>query len=136
VIVIRDTDARRTTTPNGVMTTLASPTRGGSGHSVWRVQMPAGARGPVHAFDTDHVWTVLTGAARIIVADEPVTVRRGDTVILPANVPRQVVADPESGCTALACAPAATRIPRVDPSTAVPSCAVLDGDAILPDWIA
>lgn len=134
--VIREADTRRTETPNGVMTTLASPSQGDSRQSVWRVQMAAGARGPVHAFDTDQVWTVLAGTARITLPDETVTVGRGDTVILPADAPRQVFADPTHGLTAIACGPATTRIPIADPSAAIPTCASLDGDKILPDWIA
>ena len=55
--VIRHADSRRTTTPNGVMTTHASPTQGGSTLAVWRVEMVAGAAGPQHSFDTEQVWT-------------------------------------------------------------------------------
>jgi quercetin dioxygenase-like cupin family protein len=134
--VIRGTDARRTETPNGVMTTLASPTQGGSGQSVWRVDMAAGACGPVHAFDTDQVWTVIAGAARITLADDTLSLTRGDTVILPADARRQVFADPTDGCTAIACAPASTRIPVTDPAAPVPTCATREGNKILPDWIA
>ncbi|HEY1572837.1 MAG TPA: cupin domain-containing protein [Pseudonocardiaceae bacterium] len=134
--VIRDTESRRVTTPNGVMTTLASAIQGGSGQAVWRVEMVPGAQGPVHAFDTDQVWTVLAGAARLALEDETVAVRQGDTVILPADVQRQVFADPTHGFTAIACAPATTRLHRIDPTAAVPSVASLDGDKILPDWIA
>lgn len=134
--VIRSADSRRTETPNGVMTTLASPSQGGSRQSVWRVEMAPGARGPVHVFDTDQVWTVLAGGARIALAAETVEVGRGDTAILPAGVRRQVFADGTEGLVAIACAPATTRIPWADPSVAVPSCAVLEGDRILPDWIA
>jgi quercetin dioxygenase-like cupin family protein len=134
--VIRNADSRRTETPNGVMTTLASPTQGGAQYAVWRVDMVAGAAGPRHAFDTDQVWTVLGGAARIELGDETVTVAAGDTVIMPADAHRQVFADANHGFAAIACAPGNTRVYRRDPAVAVPPGATADGEKILPNWIA
>lgn len=134
--VIRDADSRRTETPNAVMTTLASPTQGGSRHAVWRVDMVPEASGPAHAFDTDQVWTVLAGGARIDLADETIVVAAGDTVIMPADAQRQVFADADHGLTAIVCAPAGTRVYRPTPTADVPACATIDGDKILPDWIA
>ena len=49
--VIRCGEARRTETPNAVMTTLASPTLGGARQALWRVDMTGGQAGPLHAFD-------------------------------------------------------------------------------------
>jgi len=63
--VIRRTESRRTETPNAVMTTLASPTQGGAGMAVWRVDMRPGQAGPQHAIDTEQVWKVLAGGATI-----------------------------------------------------------------------
>ncbi|GLY63895.1 cupin domain-containing protein [Amycolatopsis taiwanensis] len=134
--VILNADSRRTETPNAVMTTLASPTQGGSRQSVWRVDMTPGAAGPLHAFDTDQVWTVLDGGARINLADETVTVTSGDTVIMPADAQRQVFADDTHGMTAIVCAPASTRVYKSAPEAGVPACATLDGGKILPNWIA
>lgn len=134
--VIRDVDSRRTETPTGVMTTLASPTQGGSQYAVWRVDMAAGASGPRHAFDTDQVWTVLGGAARIELGDEMLAVAVGDTVIMPADAQRQVFADADHGFAAIACAPGNTRVYRWDPAVAVPAGATADGEKILPNWIA
>jgi quercetin dioxygenase-like cupin family protein len=134
--VIRGADSRRTETPNGAMTTLASPTQGGSEYAVWRVDMTPGASGPRHAFDTDQVWTVLDGGARIDLADETVAVAAGDTVIMPADAQRQVFADADHGFAAIVCAPGNTRVYRRNPTAATPECATDDGDKILPNWIA
>ena len=84
----------RTQTPNGVMTTLASPTLGATRELVlWRVRMEAGAAGPEHAFDSEQVWTVVAGAANVTVDGDAVTLATGDTIVLPAGATRHIVAD-------------------------------------------
>jgi quercetin dioxygenase-like cupin family protein len=121
---ISHAETRRTETPNAVMTTLASPTQGGAGQAVWRVDMRAGAAGPPHAFDTEQVWTVLEGGATIELGGEPVARAPGDTVVLPAGVPRRVFADAGKGFTAIVAAPAG-------------GCASTpDGTRVVPAWIA
>lgn len=94
-------DTRRTETPNAVMTTLASPTQGGAGQALWRVDMQAGAAGPAHAFDTEQIWTLLDGGATMELGGETLTMTPGDTAVLPAGVLRRVFADPEKGCAAI-----------------------------------
>lgn len=42
--VVLSADSRRTETPNGFMTTLASPTQGQAGQAVWRVDASARVR--------------------------------------------------------------------------------------------
>jgi quercetin dioxygenase-like cupin family protein len=134
--VVRSTESRRTETPNGVMTTLASPSQGDSQLAVWRVDMVPGAAGPQHVFDTDQVWAVVGGKARIDLAGDTVAVAAGDTVIMPADAQRKITAHPDAGFTAIVCAPARTRIYRSGPDAAKPEAATLDGDKILPKWIA
>lgn len=101
---IRDADSRRTETPNGVMTTLASPTQGDAGMAVWRVDMAAGRTGPRHAFDTEQVWSFLDGTATVDLDGRVLEVGPGDTVIMPADVPRQVTTGPANGFTAVVAA--------------------------------
>src|ERR1035438_10744129 len=102
---ISQAETRRTETPNAVMTTLASPTLGGAGQAVWRVDMRAGAAGPPHAFDTEQIWTLLDGGATIELGGETIAMATGDTVGLPADVPRRAVADPAQGFPAFVTAP-------------------------------
>lgn len=133
--VIRQDETRRTETPNGVMTTLASPTLGGAGHAMWRVEMPPGASGPRHAFDTEQVLTVVGGGATVDLAGEPVVLAEGDTIVLPADAPRQVFADPAQGLTAIAAVPAGTLAyaPGVEVE---PHCAAPAGDdRLAPAWL-
>jgi len=134
--VIRRAETRRIETPNAVMTTLASPTQGGAGQAVWRVDMRPGQAGPLHAIDTEQVWTVLDGGATVELDGQALTVGPGDTLILPADAPRRVSADPAAGFAAIAVAPAGTRAYTLDGTRVAPGCAVPDGDKLVPAWVA
>jgi quercetin dioxygenase-like cupin family protein len=86
-------EARRTETPTGVMTTLASPTHGRSARlSLWRVEMPAGRSGPLHRFDSEQLWTVLSGRISVGSNGTATDVGPGDTIVMPADLDRQVTA--------------------------------------------
>ena len=134
--VIRHAESRRTETPNAVMTTLASPTQGGAGQAVWRVDMRPGQSGPLHAIDTEQVWTVLDGGASVELDGQVLTVAPGDTLILPADAPRRITADPQAGLAAIAAAPAGTRAYTLDGTRVGADCAVPDGDKLIPVWVA
>lgn len=122
--VIRRADARRTTTPNATMTTLASPTQGETGLAVWRVDMAPGVSGPEHTFDVEQIWTVLDGRAEVELAGVRHAVAVGDTVAMPAEAVRRVHADPHAGFVALVAAPGGAR------------ARVPGGEPVLPPWIA
>jgi quercetin dioxygenase-like cupin family protein len=133
--VIRHADSRRTETPNAVMTTLASPSQGGAGQAVWRVDMRPGQAGPLHAIDTEQIWTVLAGGATVELGGQELTVGPGDTLVMPADVPRRVTADPAAGFAAIAVAPAGTRAYTLDGTTVAPECAAPQGDKLVPAWV-
>ncbi|HTS99814.1 MAG TPA: cupin domain-containing protein [Streptosporangiaceae bacterium] len=122
--VIRRAERRRTETPNAVMTTLASPSQGGAGQALWRVDMRPGQAGPPHAFDAEQVWTVLDGGATVDLDGQPLAVGPGDTVVMPAGVPRRVTADPAAGLAAIVAAPAGAR------------ASTPGGEKLVPAWIA
>ncbi len=91
--VIRVTECRRSETPAGVMTTHASPTLGSTaGLSMWEVEMTEGASGPLHVFDSEQIWTVLEGGCSVQIAGETQILGRGDTVVIPPELERQVAA--------------------------------------------
>ncbi len=130
--VIGHADARRTVTPAATMTTLASPTQGGATQPVWRVDMGPTASGPTHAIDAQQVWTVLDGGATVEIDSAVVTISAGDTLIIPADSRRRITAH-DAGMSAIVVAPAGMRAyaPGVDVS---PTCAVPDGDKLVPAW--
>ncbi|MFI6924929.1 cupin domain-containing protein [Nonomuraea spiralis] len=123
--VIRDADSRRSETPSGVMTTFASPTQGGASRSLWRVDAKPGAAGPLHDFDNEQVWSWISGAATVELGEERFAVGAGDTVVMPAHVARQVLADPDAGYTAVVTAAAGARAISAD-----------GADLGTPPWIA
>jgi quercetin dioxygenase-like cupin family protein len=122
--LIRKAEARRSETPAGVMTTFASPTQGGAGLSIWRVDSAGGAAGPEHLIDAEQVWTFLEGTATVRLAGETLSIAAGDTVVMPADVVRQVSAGAD-GFTAVVAAPAGAQ-------ASMPGSA----DKMLPPWIA
>lgn len=121
--VTRSDQTRRFETPAGVMTTLSSPTLGGASRPIWRVDMPAGSAGPVHAIDTEQIWTVLSGAAVVRIDGEEVRVDAGDTLVLAPDVERQLTADAEIGLAAIV-------------TSAAGSTATAGGNRVQPPWTA
>jgi len=90
---IRVTERRRSETPAGVMTTHASPTLGSTaGLSMWEVEMTEGESGPRHVFDSEQIWTVLEGEVSVSIVGETEVLGRGDTIVIPPELERQVVA--------------------------------------------
>jgi quercetin dioxygenase-like cupin family protein len=135
--VVLSGDSRRTETPNGVMTTLASPTQGRSGQAVWRVDAKAGMEGPVHAFDAEVVWTWLDGAAVVELGGERFEVAAGDTMVLPADVSRQMFADPARGFASIVVAPPGVRAYNPGGVSAPDACdlAPKGAERTVPPWV-
>ncbi len=123
--LVRAAEARRTETPNALMTTLASPSQGPTtGLSMWLVEMRAGQQGPLHVTDTEQIWHLLRGEAEITTgAGPPLLLRAGDTVVLPAGAERQVSA--RAGTQLVVCG-------RGDATVRVPGEAAPRGT---PPWI-
>lgn len=112
---------RRTETPNGVMTTVASPSQGPTdGLSVWRVAMPAGRHGPLHVFDREQVWQVLAGEVRIALGDQTLHLAAGDAVVLPAGVERQITAVTATEIVACGRGDVVASVPGEDQSRGTP----------------
>jgi quercetin dioxygenase-like cupin family protein len=134
--VIRLSDARRSETPNAVMTTYASPTQGSTSLALWRVEMRAGTQGPLHAMEAEQIWTFLSGSAAVDLAGEALTVGVGDTLVLPADTARQV--STAEGFTAVVASTSPSRAYNPDARTPEGACALAprDADRVLPAWIA
>ncbi len=134
--VIRNRQLRRTETPSAVMTTLASPTQGGAAVAVWRVDMQPGQAGPLHAIDAEQILTVLEGGASVLLGTETIEVGPGDTLVMPADVPRQITADSRAGVVAIGTARAGMLAYALDGSVVGAHCATPVGDKLVPAWVA
>ncbi|MFD4396036.1 cupin domain-containing protein [Kitasatospora sp. NPDC058478] len=134
--VIRHADARRTETPNAVMTTYASPTQGSTTLALWQVDMTAGKSGPLHAMDVEQIWTLLTGTATVTLPDGPVPLTAGDTLVLPADLARRITT--ADGFTAIVAGPSPAHAYNPDAVTPEGACGLAPRDAerLLPPWIA
>ena len=125
-VKIARSDTRTTETPNASMTTLASPTQGGTKTlSLWRVAMHSGQGGPRHTFDVEQAWHLLDGTATIAVDAEPVPLTAGDTLVLPSGIPRQI--STESGAVFV--------ITGLARGVATPISPDGLGEAVVPAWI-
>jgi quercetin dioxygenase-like cupin family protein len=110
--LVRAAQARRTETPNALMTTLASPSLGPTaGLSMWLVEMRAGQQGPAHVFDTEQIWHLIEGEARVTVDARQVVLGPGDTVVLPAGAERQVTAQADAQLVVCGRGNAIVRVP-------------------------
>jgi quercetin dioxygenase-like cupin family protein len=134
--VVLSAEARTIRTPNGLMTTLASPTQGAAGQAVWRVDADPGMVGPVHAFDAELVWTWLEGTAVVELDGERHDVGPGDTMVLPADVSRQMFAGPVDGFVAIVVAPPGAEVYNPDGVSAPDACdlAPRGTDRTVPPW--
>lgn len=134
--VIRHTDARRTETPNAVMTTYASPALGSTSLAMWHVDMGAGKQGPLHAMDVEQIWTLQSGSASVDLAGEVLSVSAGDTVVLPADVARQF--STAVGFTAIVAGLSPAHAYNPDAITPEGACGLApkDDERVLPPWIA
>ena len=122
--VVRSADRRVTTTPNGTMTTLASPTLGEARSSVWLVEMGPGAQGPEHSFVDEVVWAIIAGEASVTCDGSETTLDAGDTAVLPASAMRRICAG-DAGFSAVVTTPAPGTVTRGD------------GEVVgVPEWVA
>jgi quercetin dioxygenase-like cupin family protein len=119
--LVHAAQARRTETPNALMTTLASPSQGPTaGLSMWLVEMRAGQQGPVHVFDTEQIWHVIEGEVRVTVDARQLVLGPGDTVVLPAGAERQVSARADTQLVVCGRGDAITRVPGEAASRGTP----------------
>lgn len=118
---IHASQARRTETPNALMTTLASPSQGGTtALSMWLVDMRTGQQGPSHVFDVEQIWHVLQGQVELAVDAEHSVLGPGDTIVLAAGARHQVSALADARIVVCGGADAAATVPGEPTSRGVP----------------
>jgi quercetin dioxygenase-like cupin family protein len=91
------------TTPNAVMTSLATPSRGSTEVSAWTVRMAPGTGGPRHAMDREQIWLPLSGTITVTAGETEHQVAPGQAAILPAGEVRQIRTSGDGPAEVLVC---------------------------------
>jgi mannose-6-phosphate isomerase-like protein (cupin superfamily) len=119
--VITDSAAPRFDVEGTHVVGLASPSRGATETSAWRLRLDPGHSSPPHALDREEIFVVLAGAAEAIFADTTERVEAGGALVVPAG--REfVISNPgTSAFDAVVVLPAGAR-------------ATVDGMGMVPPW--
>ncbi len=80
--VIKAADAPTFTIPGLHVTGLASPSRGATETSTWRIEIAAGSEGAPHTVDKEEIFVALRGEALATVAGEQHKLAAGDALIV------------------------------------------------------
>lgn len=101
--LLTPSDDQVVSTPNAVMTRLATPSLGSTELSTWKTRMEPGASGPVHRMNREQVWVPLSGTLLATVDEQTVRVGPGQALLLPAGESRQLRASEDAPVEVLVC---------------------------------
>jgi quercetin dioxygenase-like cupin family protein len=121
--VITDQDAPRFDLGGTHVVGLASPARGSSENSAWRLTLDAGAASPPHTLDREEIFVALGGQAVARLGDRTERVGSGDALIVPPGVEFTLEAGADAAFEAVVCMPAG-------------GTASVDGAVAVPPWAA
>lgn len=85
--VISSSEAPTFDTGHAVITGLASPSRGSSQTSAWRVRLQPGQSSPVHSLDAEEVFVVIEGELVASFDGREESAQAGDALIVHAGEP-------------------------------------------------
>jgi mannose-6-phosphate isomerase-like protein (cupin superfamily) len=88
---------------------LASPSRGCSETSVWRVALAPNNAGTLHTVDREEIFVVIAGRAVAQLAGDTIELASGDALVVPANVPFALANPYGDVCEAIAVMPVGAR---------------------------
>lgn len=100
-------------------TSLATPSRGSSDTSVWRVEIAAGTPPTPHSLTREEVFVVLDGRAEVRLGDTVSSAGPGDAIVVPPGVPFALSPEGDHDLHALCCLPVGGQgqLPDGDPFT-------------------
>jgi mannose-6-phosphate isomerase-like protein (cupin superfamily) len=102
---------------------MASPTRGSTSTSLWRVQLSPGRPPTLHQLTEEELFYVLGGHAKVRLGDEETEVGAGDCIIVPPSTPFSLEAVGTSTFEAICCFPVGGRARLEDGHEFTPSWA-------------
>jgi mannose-6-phosphate isomerase-like protein (cupin superfamily) len=91
--------------PGITFTALASPTRGSSATSVWRIRILPNTPGTPHALTDEETFHVLSGHATVVAQGASQTLAVGDTLVVPAGTEFELANPFDEPFEAIAVAP-------------------------------
>ena len=107
MMVIREADVNFIETPGANATAgIATSSRGAEDVSIIRQRQQPGGGNPAHFHDRQEVLLVLDGSVAVTMDGETVTLRTGDTLIVPAKTAHQLANTGETEAEWLLVAPA------------------------------
>ena len=86
-------------------TSLATPSRGSSDTSVWRVEIAPGTPGTPHQLTREEVFVVLAGRAAVRLGDTVSSAGPGDAIVVPPGVLFALSPEGDEALHALCCLP-------------------------------
>ena len=86
-------------------TSLATPSRGSSDTSVWRVEIEAGTPATPHTLTREEVFVVLAGRAEVRLGETVSSAGPGDAIVVPPGVPFALSPEGDEALRALCCLP-------------------------------
>lgn len=101
-------------------TALASPRRGATDTSVWRVSIAPGSPATPHEVTREEVFVVLAGRAHVRLAGVEAEAGPGDAIVVPPDTSFEIRALGEAPLEALCCLPVGGQARLPDGATFVP----------------
>ena len=88
--LVRSAEAPSWELPGWKMSGLASPSRGSTELSTWRVSIDPNTDGPLHTVDREIVLMVLEGVATVTLEGTAVAIPAGDAFVIPPHTERKL----------------------------------------------
>ena len=101
-------------------TSLATPDRGSTDTSVWRVEITPGHPATPHQLTREEVFVVLSGRARVRLGEDVREASAGDAIVVPRDTHFEIAVAGEEPLHALCCMPVGGQARLVDGTTFVP----------------
>ena len=103
-------------------TSLATPSRGSTDLSLWRVVIAPGTEPTPHALTREEIFVVLSGTAEVIIDDDQARAEAGDAIVVPRETRFSLANAGDESLELLCCLPTGGQA-RLD-----------DGSVFTPPW--
>lgn len=110
--------------PGAQFTSLATPNRGSTDTSVWRVAITPGHPPTPHQLTREEVFVVLSGRARVRLGDDVREAAPGDAIVVPRDTLFEIDVAGAEPLHALCCMPVGGEARLLDGTTFVPPWAL------------